>query len=97
MSEKIDTEKIRDAIVKHVIGFLKRFKDWSDEQITGVDVDVSISPSKVLTCAVKVSELDMDSKYVLCSLLTGVMYSEGIPGCTFELVFPDILRASMNI
>lgn len=97
MSKKMDTEKIRNAIVKHVIEFLKRFKEWSDEQITGVDVDVSISPSKVLTCVVKVRELDMDSKYSLCALLTGVMYSEGIPGCTFELVFPDILKASINI
>lgn len=97
MSRNVDTEKIRNAIVKHVIGFLKRFKEWSDEQITEVDVDVSISPSKVLTCIVKVRELDMDSKYSLCSLLTGVMYSEGIPGCTFELVFPDILRATMNV
>lgn len=96
MSKNINTEKIRNTIVKHIIGFLKRFKEWSDEQITEVDVDVSISPSKILTCTVKIRDLDIDSRYVMCSLLTGVMYSEGIPGCTFELIFPDTLKASVN-
>ena len=88
-------EDLRNALVEHIIKYLKNIAEWSDEQITTVDVDVH-EENKSIVSTVKI-DADMDTKYFLCDLLTGVLYTKGYMQSQFEVHFPDKLIANTKI
>lgn len=91
---QVDMDELRSEIVKNIVLYLKRLKEWSDEQITSVDVDVFKSPNSIVTCKVTVAELDIDSKYLLCNILTGILVMHGYRS-EFQIHFPDTLMAQI--
>lgn len=91
---QVDINELRSEIVKNVVLYLKRLKEWSDEQITSVDVDVFKSPNHIVTCKVKIAELNIDSKYLLCNILTGILVMHGYRS-EFQIHFPDTLMAQI--
>lgn len=88
-------EDLRNALVEHIVKYLKNIAEWSDEQITTIDVDV-YEENKSIISTVKV-DADMDTKYILCDLLTGVLYTKGYMQSQFEVYFPDELIAKAKI
>ena len=83
-------EDLRSQLVGYTIRYLKRLKEWTDEQITEVDIIVEpYNHNKSIKCTVTIIA-DTDTKTLLCDLLTGVLYTQGYLACSgFELGFPD--------
>ena len=88
-------EDLRNALVEHIVKYLKNIAEWSDERITTVDVDVH-EENKSIICVVKL-DADMDTKYFLCDLLTGVVYTKGYTQSQFEVCFPDKLITIIKV
>ena len=87
-------EDLRNTLVEHIVKYFKNIAKWSDEQITTVDVDVFKSPNHIITCKVKIAELDIDHKYLLCNILTGILVMHGYRS-EFQIHFPDTLMAQI--
>lgn len=92
---QITCKELRDSLVETVVKYLKHIKEWSDEQITDVDVSVDLVDNTI-QCSITVKELEVDSRYTLCDLLTGVLYNKGHLQSEFLCKFPDAIFADIT-